>query len=106
MLQFRYTCARHQRVFIEAAKRGGCHDLEKMDEVRRKTLAWLSVRFPRMVLNHFNEDSCLGCKLEACGIGTTEAEGIITEISKSFATEANREAADAVIKPSPGESRG
>jgi hypothetical protein len=68
MLRFRYTCPRHQQVFIEAAKRGGCHDLAKMDEVRRKTLAWLSFRFPRMVLDHFNEESCLGCKLEASGM--------------------------------------
>jgi hypothetical protein len=97
MLQFRHTCARHQRVFIEAAKRGGCSDLEKMNEVKRKTLAWLSLRFPRIVLDHYNENSCLGCKLEAGGLGTAEAEDIITEISKSFATE-TREAADAISR--------
>jgi hypothetical protein len=100
MLSFRYTCARHQRVFIEAAKRGGCYDLTKMDEVRRRTLAWLSVRFPRMVLDHFNEDSCLGCKLDACGMGTAEVESVITELSKSFATDQDRKTADAAVEPS------
>jgi hypothetical protein len=51
-LHFRRTCSRHQQIFIEAAKRGGCYDPEKMDEVRRKTVAWLSAKFPRMVLDH------------------------------------------------------
>ncbi len=80
MLRFRYTCARQ-------------------DEVRRKTLAWLSVRFPRMVLDHFNEDSCLGRKLEASGMVTAEVESIITELSKRVATDQNRET---VIEPSLG----
>jgi hypothetical protein len=88
MLQFRYTCPRHQLVFIEASKRGGCFDLEQMDEVRRKTLAWLSVRFPRMVLDHFNEGSCLGCKLESNGVGVEGVERAITELSMSVVAEA------------------
>jgi hypothetical protein len=99
MLKFHYTCPRHQRAFIEAAKRGGCHDLEKMDEIGRKTLAWLSVRFPRMVLDHFNEDLCLGCMLEASSKGTTEVEDVITELSKSFAEDEGRgrDTADAIM---------
>jgi hypothetical protein len=85
MLQFRYTCALHQRMFIDAVKRGGCHDPEKMDEVRRKTLAWLSLRFPRMVLDHFNEASCLGCKLERSGVGLEELGRVITKLATDVA---------------------
>ncbi len=54
MLTFHHACSHHLRMFIEAAKRGGCYDPEKMDEVRRKTLSWLSARFPRTALDHFN----------------------------------------------------
>jgi hypothetical protein len=85
MLQFRYTCPPHQRMFIDAVKRGGCHDPEKIDEVRRKTLAWLSIRFPRMVLDHFNEESCLGCKLERSGVGLEELGHVITRLAASVA---------------------
>jgi hypothetical protein len=85
MLQFRYTCALHQRLFIDAVKRSGCHDPEKMDEVRRKTLAWLSIRFPRMVLDHFNESSCLGCKLEQSGVGLEELGRVITRLAADVA---------------------
>ena len=81
MLKFQFTCPRHQRVFIEAAKRGGCLDLEKLDAIRRKTLAWLSTTYPRAVLDHFNEGACMGCKLEADGIGTADAEVIITKLA-------------------------
>jgi hypothetical protein len=85
MLHFRYTCAPHQRMFIDAVKRGGCHDSEKMDEVRRKTLAWLSLRFPRMVLDHFNESSCLGCKLERSGVGLEELGRAIMRLAADVA---------------------
>jgi hypothetical protein len=85
MLHFHYTCALHQRMFIDAVKRGGCHDPAKMDEVRRKTLAWLSIRFPRMVLDHFNESSCLGCKLEWSGVGLEELGRVITGLAMGAA---------------------
>jgi hypothetical protein len=55
-----------------------------------------------MVLDHFNEDCCLGCKVEACGMSTAEVERVITELSKSFATDQDGETTDAVIEPSPG----
>jgi hypothetical protein len=101
MLRFRYTCARRRQIFIEAVKRGGCYDLTRMDENRRKMLAWLAVRFPRMMLDHLNEDSCLGCKLETKGMGTREVESVVIERSKSFAADQGRKAADAVVGPSP-----
>lgn len=87
MLHFRYTCRHHQQMFIEAAKVGGCYDLEKMDEVRRKTLAWLSARYPRAVLDHFNEESCLGCKLEASGLDLKEVGQVIAELAEAVASE-------------------
>ncbi len=65
MLQFRYTCERHQQMFIDAVKRAGCSDPAEMDDIRRRLLAWLSARYPRMVLDHFQEGTCLGCELEA-----------------------------------------
>jgi hypothetical protein len=65
MLQFRYTCERHQQMFIDAVTRAGCSDPAEMDDIRRRLLAWLSARYPRMVLEHFQEGTCLGCELEA-----------------------------------------
>lgn len=85
MLRFRHTCARHQRAFIEAARRGGCDDPVIMDEVRRKALVWLSTKFPRMVLDHFNEANCLGCKLEENGVDLRDLERIIIDLSAEAA---------------------
>ncbi|HWG79255.1 MAG TPA: hypothetical protein VN681_05740 [Stellaceae bacterium] len=65
MAQFRYTCARHRQMFIETVTRAGCTDPAEMDDLRRRLLAWLSARYPRMVLEHFEEATCLGCELEA-----------------------------------------
>ena len=65
MLQFRYTCVRHQQMFMDAATQAGCSDPAELDELRRRVLAWLSARYPRMVLEHFHEGTCLGCELEA-----------------------------------------
>jgi len=65
MLQFRYTCERHQQTFIAAAQRAGCSDAADMDDIRRQLLAWLSARYPRLILDHFREGTCLGCELEA-----------------------------------------
>jgi hypothetical protein len=85
MLHFRRTCSRHQQAFIEAAKRGGCYDPAKMDVVKRRTLAWLSIKFPRMVLDHYNEKSCLGCKLEAYRVDLKVIEQVIIELAKGHA---------------------
>lgn len=85
MLHFRFTCPRHQRDFVEIAGRGGCHDPVEIDEIRRKTLAWLSTRFPRMVLDHFNEQSCLGCKLDVNGVDLKEVECVILDFARRLA---------------------
>ena len=73
-------------MFIEAARRGGCRDSHEVDAVRRKTLAWFSVKFPRMVLDHFNEDNCLGCKLETSGVGLDELERVVVDLAASLTT--------------------
>jgi hypothetical protein len=83
MLSFGRTCARHQRMFVEAAERAGC-DFTRLNEVKQKTLAWLSRHFPRAVLDHYNEGCCLGCKLEGNGTDLGEIERIITELAKGF----------------------
>lgn len=56
-----------------------------MDEVGRQTLAWLSARFGRLVLDHFNERRCLGCKLEANGVDVAQVERAVTQISIGLA---------------------
>lgn len=71
-------------MFIEAAKRQGWHDRAELDDARRKALAWLSANFPRMVLDHFNEEICLGCKLEANGVNLNEIACVISEFSRSL----------------------
>jgi hypothetical protein len=86
MLHFRHTCPRHQQAFMGAAQRGGCDDPAKMEVVRRKMLAWLSAKFPRMVLDHFNEKSCLGCKLEATHVDLKEIERVFSELAKGLAS--------------------
>ncbi len=91
-----YTCTRHQQMFVEVARRGGCRDHAKTHDLRRKTLAWLSARFPRMVLDHFNEGACLGCKLEASGMDLTEIERVITNLAQDASVD------DAQSWPAPG----
>ncbi len=85
MLHFRHTCSRHQQAFIESAKRGGCRDPADIEVVRRKTLAWLSAKFPRMVLDHYNEETCLGCKLEANHVDLKVIERVIIELANGLA---------------------
>jgi hypothetical protein len=80
MPDFQYTCVRHRELFFDLVSRGGGCDPARLDDVRRKMLAWLSARFPRMVLDHFNERSCLGCKLEASALDTTEVERAMAEL--------------------------
>ena len=81
MLHFRHTCPRHQQAFIEAAKCGGCYDPAMMEVVRRRTLAWLSAKFPRMVLDHYNQSVCLACKLEENGVDMKVIERAIVELA-------------------------
>jgi len=85
MVEFSLTCPRHQEMFTAAARRGGCCDPAKLDELRRKTLAWVSTRYPLMVLDHFNEATCLGCKLEVSNVAVAEILDAIVELAKALA---------------------
>ena len=49
MVKFRYTCPRHQALFIEILREEGCADPAKMDEARRMVLSWLSEKYPLIV---------------------------------------------------------
>lgn len=95
MLRFRCTCAHHQDVFVAAARRGGCFDLGEIDVLRQKTLARLSAVYPRAVLDHFNEESCLGCKLEAGGIDLGEIERLVTGLARELCAQKSRVSRDA-----------
>jgi hypothetical protein len=72
VLDFRYVCARHRARFIEAVEREGCRDPAAMEQVRRRLLGWLSETYPRLVLDHYNDESCLGCGLDAWCIDLTD----------------------------------
>ncbi len=89
MLRFRFTCERHQRAFIEAVQSAGCFDPAQMDEVRRRMLAWFSRHYPSLVLNHFRDQTCLGCEFEARFPNTREAleavKGLTRELLKHTA---------------------
>ena len=104
MVEFRYACAHHQQLVIEAAKRGGCRHDDQIEEVRRKTLAFLSSRYPRLTLDHFNEGSCLGCKLRASGIDCREIGRAIVALAEAVAAAA--ELGDAARTPSASVSAG
>jgi len=69
VLKFKYTCARHQALFIEAAAKAGITDPAQLELLRKRLLAWLSNEYPRMVLDHYARASCIACDLEAAGIG-------------------------------------
>jgi hypothetical protein len=69
VLNFRYTCKRHQILFVERAGKAGITQPELLDLLRKRMLTWLSRAYPRMVLDHFARESCIACDLEAAGIG-------------------------------------
>ncbi len=90
MLKFSYTCPRHQRGFVAAVKRAGCSDPAKMEEVRRRLQAWFSQHYPRLMLDHFSEGTCLGCEIERLGdIGRIDRA--VRELASTRAVEQRRE---------------
>jgi len=86
MLGFRYVCERHQRLFVATLTSHGCRDPEKMEEVRRRLLAWLSEKFPRLVLDQFNAERCLGCALEDARLAS-DARQAVQEITRAVLAE-------------------
>jgi len=90
MLQFRYTCERHRQMFVAVVKRAGCSDPAEMDDIRRRLLAWLSARYPRMVLDHFHEGTCLGCELEARFGDASEIDRAIRAVEEMASAKADQ----------------
>ncbi len=84
MLRFRFTCQRHQRAFIEAVQSAGCFDPAQMDEVRRRMLAWFSRHYPSLVLDHFRDQTCLGCEFEARFQNAREALEAVKILTKEL----------------------
>jgi hypothetical protein len=85
VLAFRYVCARHRAQFIEAVAREGCRDPAAMEQVRRRLLAWLSQTYPRLVLETFNTECCMGCGLDAWCIDLADMYAAIARFAREAA---------------------
>jgi hypothetical protein len=85
VLRFRYVCAQHRERFIEVVRQEGCHDAAAMEQVRRLLLAWLSERYPRLVLDHYNAESCIGCGLAASCIDLSDMYAAIRSFARAAA---------------------
>ena len=85
VLGFRYVCAPHRERFIEVVRQEGCHDPAAMEQVRRQLLAWLSERYPRLVLDHYNDESCIGCGLAASCIDLSDMYAAIRSFARAAA---------------------
>jgi len=53
-------------------------------------LAWLSARYPRKVLDHFQEGTCLGCELEARFGDGSELDRAIRAVEELVNAKANQ----------------
>ena len=85
MVRFRFVCAQHRARFIEFVQQEGCHDPAAMEQVRRLLLAWLSERYPRLVLDHYNHESCLGCGLDAYCVDLSDMYAAIRQFARDAA---------------------
>jgi len=85
----RFLCSRHQQTFVDLLTREGCCDAELMERSGRRLLAWLSQKFPWLVLQQFNAEGCLGCALEDAHM-EAEAEQAVHEVTSSVLAEARR----------------
>ncbi len=85
MPRFRYVCAQHRARFIDVVREEGCHDPAAMEQVRRLLLAWLSERYPRLVLDRFNDESCIGCGLDAYCVDLSDMYAAIRRFARAAA---------------------
>ena len=83
MLAFQYVCPPHRQRFIATVQQEGCRDPAAMEQVRRLLLAWLSERYPRLVLESFNAESCMGCALNAACIDLAEMYAVIRQAARA-----------------------
>jgi hypothetical protein len=85
MVQFRYTCSRHQALFIDTLRQEGCTDPAKMDEARRMVLSWLSEKYPLIVFEHFARESCIGCDFEAARLNLDDIAERLRQVARQLA---------------------
>ncbi len=85
MSGFRYVCQKHQQLFVDTVARAGCSDPEEMEKARRRLLAWLSEKYPRLVLEQFNNEACLGCAIEKGHLDTRPIYDAVRQIVRGLA---------------------
>jgi hypothetical protein len=86
-LHWRFTCERHQQLFIWALQRGGLAAAEDMERVRRHFSVWLAEQYPRLFIDHMNAERCIGCDLEAAHIDLSTLFPKILELARKKASE-------------------
>jgi hypothetical protein len=84
MLGFRYACQRHQQLFADTVTREGCCDPAEMEKARRRLLAWLSEKYPRLVLDQFNNEACMGCAIERARLDTRPIHEAVRQIVRGL----------------------
>ena len=84
MLKFRFTCPRHQALFIEILRQEDCGDPVKMDEARRMLLSWLSEKYPLLVLEHFAHARCIACEFEAAGLSLDDVVARLRDLAREL----------------------
>jgi hypothetical protein len=67
-LNWRFTCERHQQLFISALECAGVGTAAEMETIRRHFSAWLAEQYPHTFIHHMNAERCIGCDLEAAHI--------------------------------------
>jgi hypothetical protein len=82
VVDFRFVCPQHRQRFIDSVELEGCRDPAAMEQVRRLLLAWLSERYPRLVLDSYNTESCIGCALHAACIDLSDMHAMVREASR------------------------
>jgi hypothetical protein len=85
VVAFRYVCPTHRQRFIEVVQGEGCREPAAMEQVRRLLLAWLSETYPRLVLDSYNSESCMGCALNAACIDLSDMFAVIRRFAREAA---------------------
>jgi hypothetical protein len=64
-------------MFVYAVTQERIFEPERMEQIRRRLLAWLSEKYPRLVLEQFNAEACIGCAIEKAHIDTGDMRDAI-----------------------------
>lgn len=82
-LNWRFTCERHQQLFIWAMRCGGAATAQDMELIRRHFSVWLAEQYPRIFIHHMNAERCIGCDLESEHINLSTLLPKILELARS-----------------------